>query len=171
MQATEGASATSGAPESNHAQFQTAVLDALAAITGQIAGLAERVEKVERESGPHFVPASPESYDRDINQQDTLDNLPLDGIPRSTHLPVFPNGERVPDFVMKQYRPKFGTGSRVRLNLDAVPHGRSDGKTRGQLMREEGVPNGIGEVFSAMYHTEQGGGWKCRVRFAQRTMP
>lgn len=170
MQATEAPPAEPSAAPSPD-PFQAAVLAALESITGQMQALSARVEDVEQRAAPKFVPANPEQYDQQDDIRARIDQAPTDGIPRSDRLLTFPNGERVPEFVMRQMRPRFGVGARVRMNLDAVPHGRDDGKTRGQLMREAGAPtNGIGEVFGQMFLNDDGA-WKYRVRFPKQMAP
>jgi hypothetical protein len=141
--------------------FEDKVLDALERFSSRLDALES--------AGPRFVPATVETYGNANERQDAMKAAALDGVPRSRTIPIMSTGEKVPDFVMRQYPPGFGAGSRVRLNPNAVPHGRDDGKTRGELMALKGTPDGIGEVIDRTYLAGSGS-WKYKCRFPPRTV-
>lgn len=166
-------------PPSSDEQFQEQVLGLLQKMSGAIAGLSQRVEAVES-SGPRFVKMTPETYG---NEPDAHERYQLaemvepDKLPRSQTIPVTSDGLRIPEIMLDENPFRYGSGMKVRLNLDAIPHGRSDGKTRGQLMAEFGTPNGVGEVIDRTFLSRQRradgrrGVWKYRIRFPQEVMP
>ena len=104
-------------------------------------------------------------------------NAPADGVPRSMKIPVMSDGIQIPDAFMADHPYKFGPRSRVQFNLDAVPHGRDDGKTRGELMAEKGTPNGYGEVIDRTFLTKvrrpdgRMGVWKYKCQFPKKVVP
>lgn len=153
--------------------FEDTVLALLGQMSDQIRTLGDRVEAVEaRPETPRFI--DPRVHANTAVAERSREALAAtpDGIPKSQTIPLFPNGQRVPDMVMDLYRPKFGSGDWVRLNPEAVPHGRDDGRTRGELMAEKGVPDGYGQVLDRSYlSSRQGVGWKYRVKFDKSAMP
>lgn len=159
-----------GAEAPAQAEFQDTVLNLLQEMTASIQGLQARVDAVEKEPA-RFIDPNIEARSRAADRTRRALEATPDGIPHSNTIPLFPNGERVPAMVMRQFAPKFGEGDIVRFNLDAVPHGRSDGKTRGQLMAEMQVPDGYGEVIDRTFLSDQHGSWKYRVKFPTRTAP
>ncbi len=169
MSETEGAA--TAAPETpSSSGFEETVLGLLGQMSEQFAALSARVDAVE--SKPQFIqpPLGANTAAADRSRQALAANP--DGIPKSQKIPMFPNGQTVPEMVMNQYRPKFGSGSLVQLDLAAVPFGRTDGRTRGELMDEKGVPNGYGQVLDITYlSAHQGKGWKYRVKFDPKVMP
>jgi hypothetical protein len=156
------------APEA--AGFEQTVLTALQQLTASLAGLADRVEAVEHQ-GPKFVPATPETYAADGERYEIAEQAPADGVPRMQKIPMLANGQLLPSFVMRQYAPKFRPGMRVRFNPDAVPHGRDDGKTRGELLAAAGIPNPVGEVIDYQFLSDPHGVWKVRVKFPNKALP
>lgn len=154
----EPAGAASAAPESPPADpsFAEQVLAALERFSTRLDALEN--------SGPRFVPASVETYGAAEDRRNIANQSPADGVPRSQTVPIFTNGEKVPDLMQRQYPARFGPGSRVKLNPDAVPHGHTDGKTRGELKAVDGSPWGEGEVIDRKFLTNQGT-WKYKVRF------
>lgn len=160
------------APESAVSSFEETVLTLLTKLTADVASQGERLDAVEKKNEPRFIdPRLDAANEASQRSKRALEARP-DGIPHGMSIPTFPNGQQVPEMVMDQFRPKFGSGDLVRLNLDAVPHGRDDGKTRGELMIEKNVPNGYGEVFDRTYLSGQvGRGWKYRVNFDKSVMP
>lgn len=138
--------------------------------------LAARIEAVEeiatRPAGPSFVEPPARRNDA-ARKTKRMEDAAGDGIPRSDTLPQFANGERVPEMLMRQYAPRYGDGDRVLFNLDVPPHGYPrDGKTRGALMAEQGVPNGYGEILCREYLSDVPGlGWRYRVRFDTKVTP
>lgn len=161
---------TDAAPEAAPS-FEDTVLALLTNLTRDVAAQGERLDVLEKKQEPRFIdPRLDAAQEASQRSKRALDSRP-DGIPHSTTLPTFPGGERVPEMVMNQYRPRFGSGDLVQLNLDAVPNGRDDGKTRGELMAEKNVPNGYGEVFDRIYLNDQTGEWRYRVKFDARVMP
>lgn len=169
----EGAAPAAPAPEApSSSSFEDTVLSLLAQLTADVAAQGERLEAVEQQQAPRFVdPRLDAPAQAGERSKRALEATP-DGLPHSTTIPIFPNGQKVPEMVMRQYRPKFGSGDIVRLNPDAVPHGRADGRTRGELMAEKGVPDGYGEVFDRTFLSDTvGRGWKYRVRFDKAVMP
>lgn len=159
----EGADVAPEAPS-----FEDTVLNLLTEMSSRVSDLTERVAVVET-SGPRFVPASVETYGNANEREDAMKQAAPDGVPRSRTIPIMTTGEKVPDFVMRQYPPQFGAGSRVRFNPTAVPHGREDGKTRGELMALKNTPDGIGEVIDRTYLAGNGS-WKYKCRFPPRTV-
>lgn len=161
------------APEPPASSFEDTVLNLLGQMTDQIKSLGARVEAVEsRPEAPQFIDprvhVNGSAYER---SQRALGDQP-DGIPKSMTIPLFPNGQKVPDMVMNMIRPKFGSGDWVRLDLDAVPEGRDDGRTRGELMAEKGIPAGIGRVLDRTFLSERADKkWKYRVQFPKESMP
>lgn len=159
---TEGADS---APESPPVlSFEERMLAAMERISARI----EAVEEIA--TRPTFV-ESPARRNDAAAKTKRMEDAPRDGVPRADTIPLFPNGERVPAMVMAQYTPRFGSGDTVALNLDAIPHGRKDGKTRGELMAEQGVPNGYGEILDRSFLSARTGLWKYRVKFDKRVMP
>lgn len=142
--------------------FEERIIDALERFSSRLDALES--------AGPRFVPATVETYGAAQERYETAQRAPADGVPRSQTIPIFSNGEKVPNMVMQSYRPAFGSGSRVRLNPAAVPYGRTDEKTRGELMADQGVPDAVGEVLDRTF-LAQNGTWKYRVRFPSRTLP
>jgi hypothetical protein len=162
---------TAESPESPPSSFEDTMLTLLQQMSAQITALGERVEAVEQKPTGFMQPPIDANTAATDRSRQALAGDP-DGIPKSQTIPLFPNGQRVPDLVMDMYRPKFGSGSMVLLNPDAVPHGRNDGRTRGELMAEKGVPNGYGVVLDRTYlSAQQGVGWKYRVKFDKAVMP
>jgi hypothetical protein len=169
---TDTAEAVSTASDSpSPSSFEDTMLTLLQQMSAQITALGERVEAVEQKPVGFIQPPIDANVAATDRSRQALAGDP-DGIPKSQTIPLFPNGQRVPDLVMDMYRPKFGSGSMVLLNPDAVPHGRNDGRTRGELMAEKGVPNGYGVVLDRTYlSAQQGVGWKYRVKFDKAVMP
>lgn len=165
------APATDPAPEAVPA-FEETVLALLTNLTRDVAAQGERLDVLEKKQEPRFIdPRLDAAQEASQRSRRALSAVP-DGIPHSQTIPTFPNGQQVPEMVMQQYRPRFGSGDIVQLNLDAVPHGRDDGKTRGELMVEKGTPNGYGEVFDRTFLSSVAGrGWKYRVNFDKKVMP
>lgn len=154
------------------AGFEDTVLALLGQVTEQVRSLSTRVESVEqRAAEPRFVEPSTRRNDAASERSRRALAAEPDGVPHADTIPLFPSGERVPAMVMAQYAPRFGTGDAVRLNLDAVPHGRTDSKTRGELMAEKGVPQGYGEILNRSYLSDRTGQWKYRVKFDPKVMP
>lgn len=150
--------------------FESTVLDLLGQMSEQFSALAKRVDSIENQ--PRFIqpPLGANAAAADRSRQ-ALAGEP-DGIPKSQKIPMFPNGQTVPDLVMAQHRPKYGAGSIVQLDLGAVPFGRTDGRTRGELMEQNGVQNGYGVVLDITYLSSHvGKGWKYRVKFDPKVMP
>lgn len=166
---TEGAVA---APEPQADQFQETVLSLLTEMSSRLSAQEERLVAIEQApAAPQFVEASGR---RDLGASAKSKRMVEDagdGVPRADTIPLFPNGQRVPEMVMKQYTPRFGTGDTVLLNLDVVPHGRTDGRTRGELMAEKGTPQGYGEILDRPFLSDQTGEWKYRVKFSTKVMP
>ena len=171
--ATDTVGATDVAPETPApSAFEETVLSLLGQMSEQFSALSARVEAVEQKSEQRFVMPPLDARAAAIDRSRQALAADPDGIPKSQTIPLFPNGQRVPDMVMEQYRPKFGSGDWVRLNLDAVPFGRNDGRTRGELMSEKEVPDGYGQVLDRTYLSARlGVGWKYRVKFPKEVMP
>lgn len=150
--------------------FEDTVLALLSKMSESIQGLSARVEAVET-AAPQFVPQSVESLSGAGERTRRALSAEPDGIPHSQKIAQFPNGEVVPQMVMSQYRPRFGSGDRVRLNLDAVPHGRKDGKTRRDLKAADGTPDGVGEVIDRTFLSDKSGQWKYTVLFDKKVLP
>jgi hypothetical protein len=177
MQAPEtaGVEAPAASPS-----FEDTVLTLLTEMSGRLAateaGVArqeERLDAIESQAAsPRFVdPRAHVNADASDRSQEALRADP-DGIPKSQTIPLFPSGERVPDLLMRQMRPKFRGGQWVQLNPDAVPYGRSDGRTRAELHADKGVPFGAGRVLDITYlSAHEGKGWKYRVKFDKTVMP
>lgn len=169
---TGSASDAAPTPVAEPATVSDPIVALLEKMSAAITALAERVDAVEQApAGPRFIDPGIEANRQASERSRIALSAEPDGIPHSMTIPTFPNGEKVPAMVMKQYAPKFGSGMLVRLNLDAVPHGRTDGKTWGQLMAEAGVPNGYGEVFDRTFLSDTTGQWKYRVKFDKKVMP
>ena len=150
--------------------FEATVLALLGKMSESIQGLTARVDAVEADTGSHILPRTVEDYSAPGERSRmALDGDP-DGVPRSQKIPTFSTGETVSEFVMNQYRPKYGTGSMVRVNLDVVPHGRMDGRTRGELKAEDGSPDGVGRVIDRTFLSKKGE-WKYRVKFPPKSLP
>lgn len=161
-------------------QFQSTVLGLLQQLTGAVAKLDQRVDAVEQQNQPQFRPAQQETFGNEpdaVQRYQLAEMAPLDGVPRSQTVPVTSDGLRVPEILLEENPARFGSGSRVRLNLDAVPHGRVDGKTRGQLMMEADVPNAPGVVIDKTFLSRvrrpdgRRGVWKYRCQFPSAVMP
>lgn len=150
--------------------FEDTVLALLQQMTASIKELSARVDAVEAAPVP-FVPQSVESLSGSGERSRKALDADPDGIPHSQKIAQFPNGERVPQMVMNQYRPRFGSGDLVRFNLDEVPHGRKDGKTRRELKAADGTPDGVGEVIDRTYLSDRTGQWKYTVVFDKRVLP
>ena len=152
------------------------ILGLLEKISGQVTSLTARVEAVESTT-PQFVPATPETYSADHERYQIAEMAPADAQPRSQKVPVTADGLRIPAAFVTEYPARFGSGSRVRLNLDAIPHGHEDGKTRGALMEAAKVPNAPGEVIDRTFLTKKrrpdgrAGVWKYRCKFPREVMP
>jgi hypothetical protein len=160
--------------------FQEQVLTLLQSMTASIAKLNERVDTVEQSAGPKFVPMTERDYGNtpDAHERYQLAQAaPTDAVPRSKTIPVTADGLRIPDAFVDEHPARFGPEMRVQLNLDAVPHGRNDGRTRGELMAEQAVPNGPGVIIDRTYLTKvkradgRRGVWKYRCKFPQVVMP
>ena len=163
--------ATAESPETTESPaFEETVLALLAQVADQVKSLGERVEAVEHSNAPRFIDPRLDAQIQAQNRTRQALTADPDGIPRSQTLPIFSTGELVPQVVMKQFRPKFAAGALVMLNEAAVPFGRDDGQTWGELLAAKNVPNGVGEVFDRMYLMDDGI-WKVKVRFPRRTMP
>jgi hypothetical protein len=160
--------------------FQEQVLGLLQSITASVSALSERVDAVEQQAGPKYVPMtqhdfgnSPDSYER----YQLAEAATPDAVPRSKTVPVTADGLRIPDAFIEDHPARFGPGSRVRLNLDVVPHGRSDGRTRGELMMEKDTPNAPGVVIDRSFLSKvkrpdgRRGVWKYRCQFPSAVMP
>ncbi|HVQ45094.1 MAG TPA: hypothetical protein VMT30_09145 [Candidatus Saccharimonadia bacterium] len=175
MQSDEiGAATAAPSPESTPDQ-SALILGLLEKISGQVQSLTTRVEAVEN-SGPRFVPATPETYSADHERYQIAELAPPDAQPRSQTVPITSDGIRIPAAFITEYPARFGSNSRVRLNLDAVPHGRKDGKTRGELMEAAEVPNAPGVVIDRTFLTKRikggkRGMWKYRCKFPREVMP
>ena len=157
------------------AAFQSTVLTLLERLTGDLTTLAARVDTIE-DGRPRFVQQTPEELADvlDIGQEhlQTLREAPADGQARSSKVPVFSDGLAVHELVMAQYQPRFRDGQRVRINLDVVPHGGTDGKTRRALKLEDGTPDGLGEIISMQFlSTQRGHGWKYKVKLPPKALP
>lgn len=152
-------------------EFQSTVLTLLQQMSATIQALDTRVAAVEAQPEPMLRQQTVERLSNPGEHSRRALSAHPDGIPHSDTIPIFPNGEKVPAMVMQQYAPKFGSGDIIQLNPNSVPHGREDGKTRGELMAEQGVPNGYGEVFDRTFLSARTGEWKYRVRFDKRVMP
>lgn len=150
--------------------FQETVLGLLQEMSSSIQGLQARVERVEAEAGSHILPRTLEDYTAPGEREQMARNVEPDGIPRSQKIPTFSTGETVNEFVMNQYRPRFGSGMRVRLNLDVVPHGRTDNRTRRELKADDGTPDAIGRVIDHTFLSKRGE-WKYRVKFPGKALP
>ena len=151
------------------------ILGLLEKISGQVQSLTTRVEAVEN-SGPRFIPATPETYSADHERYQIAELAPPDAMPRSQTVPITSDGIRIPAAFITEYPSRFGSNMKVRLNLDAVPHGRKDGKTRGQLMEEQEIPNAPGVVIDRTFLTKRTsngkrGLWKYRCQFPREVMP
>lgn len=184
MQATEGAVVETAPPPAAPAAeagdapdlaFQSTVLTLLERLTGDLDTLKARVETIE-DGRPRFVQQIPEELTavEDISQQHlkTMQEAPADGKARASKIPVFSDGLEVHELVMAQYQPQFRDGQRVRLNLDVVPHGGTDGKTRRELKLDDGTPDGLGEIISMQFLSKQRGhGWKYKVKFPSKALP
>ncbi len=151
-------------------EFESTVLTLLQQMTTTIKDLSARVEAVEA-APVQFVPQSVESLSGAGERSQRALSAEPDGIPHSQKIAQFPNGQLVPEMVMQQYRPKFGSGDRVRFNLDVIPHGRTDGKTRRELKEADGTPDGIGEVIDRTYLSDRTGQWKYTVVFNKKVLP
>jgi hypothetical protein len=179
MTMIDGGSAATAEP-TPAPDFQEAVLALLTDLSTTVNDLKTRVEAVEQQpSGPRFVPASVETYSAPGERSEEARNATPDGIPRSRTVPLFTDGTRVPEFIMAQLANRFGPGSRVRINKDAYPLGRTD-KTWGQLMAEPDAetggpsvrnPDAVGEVYDRKFLSRHSGIWKYRVRFPQGMLP
>lgn len=178
--------AAPAAPESppppSDAQFQEQVLGLLQQLSGAVATLSGRVDAVEQQGGPNFTPMyqDPSDHDREPSAHERYqlaELAPRDGLPRSQTVPITSDGLRVPEIMLDENPSRFGSGMKVRLNLDAVPHGRTDGKTRGQLMVEADCPNAPGVVIDRQFLSRKRrpdgrrGVWKYRVQFPSVVMP
>lgn len=177
MQSDEtGAASAASTPETATPPDQSAlILGLLEKMSGQISAFGDRLTKVEN-SGPRFIPSTPETYSADHDRYQIAELAPADAMPRSQTVPITSDGIRIPAAFISEYPALFGANSRVRLNLDAVPHGRKDGKTRGQLMEAAGVPNAPGEVIDRTFLTKvsrngKRGVWKYRCQFPREVMP
>jgi hypothetical protein len=174
MQTPEGAAVTAPepTPEPPAPSFEDMALKLLTQLSEQVSALSTRVEQVEQQPvQPRFIdPRITANADAAARSRRALDATP-DGIPHGMTIPIFPNGEKIPQMVMREYQPLYGSGDLVQLNLDVVPHGREDGKTRGQLMTEKKVPNGYGEVIDRTFLSDTTAKWKYRVKFDKRVMP
>jgi hypothetical protein len=168
-----GAESTAPAPSpAPTPSFEDTVLALLGQMTEQVQQLAGGVDAVEHgRRDPVFIDPRVEANSAAADRSRRALEATPDGIPHGMTIPIFPNGEKVPQMVMRQYAPKFGSGELVQLNLDAVPHGRDDGKTRGELMAEKGVPNGYGEIIDRTFLSDTSGIWKYRVKFSPKVMP
>lgn len=185
MTTTTDTGAASAAPEPSDTapDFQEAVLALLTDLSSTVNDLKGRVEAVEqRPAKANFVPATPEQFSapRDrFERGQVAKGAEPDGIPRTRTVPVFSDGQRVPDYVLSRLSAQFGPGSRVRFNLDAVPHGVPNGKTRGECFAEIDpetdqpkvrYPDVVGEVFDRKFLSKDGI-WKYRVRFPEGVIP
>lgn len=170
MQAPEtaGVEAPAASPSSDDV-----VVALLTEMSQRLIGMDERLTALEsRPETPAFIDPQVHANTKAADRSRAALASEPDGIPKGQTIPIFPNGQRVPDLVMGMFRPKFGTGDVVQLDLDAVPEGRDDGRTRGELMAEKGVPNGYGQVLDRTFLSEQmGKGWKYRVKFDKKVMP
>lgn len=151
--------------------FQDTVLALLAQMSDSIKGLSERVERVEQDNGSHILPRTLDDYNGPGERTRTALEAEPDGLPKSQKLPQFSTGESVPQMVMEQYAQRFHAGQRVRFRMDGVPHGRDDGKARGELKAEDGSPDGIGKVIDHVFLSPRTGKWKVRVKFPPRSLP
>jgi hypothetical protein len=166
------ASAPEPAPEAAVSSFEETVLSLLTKLTADVAAQGERLDAVEKKNEPRFIDPRLDAANEAAQRSKRALSAAPDGIPHGMTIPTFPNGQQVPEMVMQQYRPRFGSGDLVQLDLDAVPHGRADGRTRGELMAEADVPNGYGEVFDRTFLSGKvGRGWKYRVNFDKAVMP
>jgi len=182
MQATEEAVAvTASPPETPDAPAPTPdqgelILSLLQQMSTELRALGQRVEAVEKNDGPRFVPSTPETYMADYERHRIADQAPPDKMPRSMKIPVMSDGIKIPDVFLAEFPARFRDGMRVRLNPDVVPHGRTDGKTRGELMTEAGMLDLPGEVIYRTYLTRKvrqdgrRGVWKYRVQFPRETI-
>ena len=171
---------TSPAAPQSDAVFQEQVLGLLQSMSGAIAKLNERVDAVEHETGPKFVPMQRDTFGNEPSPHERwqlAEMAPTDSVPRSQTIPITSDGLRVPELMLDEHPARYGSGSRVRLNLDVVPHGRTDGKRRGELMMERDVPNAPGVVIDRQYLSRarradgRRGVWKYRCQFPQAVMP
>jgi hypothetical protein len=173
MQATETVGADAPAEPTPPNVFEDTVLKLLGDLSDRMAAQEDRIAAIETAE-----PATPRFIDPRVNANTkaaertrmALAATP-DGVPHSQKIPMFPNGEKIPSMVMRQFKPQFGSGDIVQLDLNAVPHGRDDGRTRGELMSEKNTPNGYGEVFDAVYLSDTTAVWKYRVKFDPKVMP
>lgn len=177
MQATEEAVSATPTPETPpEPNPMDQVIGLLQSMSAQIQALGARVEAVET-SGPRFVPSTPETYSADNERYQIAEMAPTDRVPRSKTVPITSDGLRIPEAFLEEHPSRFGSGSWVRLNLDAVPHGRADGKTRGELMVEAGTVNAPGEVIDRTFLSKvrradgRRGVWKYRIKFPREVMP
>lgn len=170
--------AAPAAPESipeapPEAAFQNNVLTLLEGMQAGLAALAARVDKVEG-TQPQFIRQTVEELSEveDVGQEHlkAMREAIPDGQARFEKIPTFSDGLRVHDFVMDQYKPKFRESQRVRINLDAVPYGRDDGRTRRDLKLADGTPDGPGEVITIQFLSKTGV-WKYRCKFPSKVLP
>jgi hypothetical protein len=169
---TEGGAPAAPDSTSTATGFEETVLSLLNEMSQRLSAQEQEIAALKSQpSGPAFVGPAVHANAAKQARYDRAENAPRDGVPRSDTIPIFPNGERVPEMVMRRYTPRYGTGDIVQLNLSAYPHGRDD-KTRGELMGEKNVPNGYGEILSREYLSEvEGLGWRYRVQFDKTVMP
>ena len=176
----EGAAGAAPDPTPEAPDQMEQVIGLLQSMTASIAALGQRVDAVEQTAGPKFVQMQRHDFG---NEPDAHERYQLaeanvaDGVPRSKTVPVTSDGLRVPEMMLDEHPARFGPGSRIRLNLDAVPHGRTDGRTRGQLMMDAEVPNAPGEVIDRTFLSRvkrpdgRRGVWKYRCQFPSVVMP
>lgn len=160
--------------------FQEQVVGLLQSLTASISALSQRVDAVEQTGSSQFKPMPRHDFGNEPDAHDRYqlaEMSPLDAVPRSKTVPVTADGLRIPEAFIEDHPAMFGPGSKVRLNLDAVPHGRSDGKTRGELMMAADAPNGAGEVIDRSFLSKvrradgRRGVWKYRCQFPRSVMP
>lgn len=168
-------------PTSEAPSQQDLVMAMLEKLTVAVQGFDSRLSAVEN-NGPKFVKATPETYGNDGAYN--LYELPAtrDQTGHVTNkIPTTSNGLALSDWQQEEYPARFSAQQRVRLNLDAIPHGHEDQaepKTRGQLMELARVPNGEGVVIDLTFlsrkvnpETGRRGIWKYRVQFPKQVMP